>query len=74
MFEVRLTYEMGGDWQEVDDAIETAAGRLSEWAGAGVSGRDHGWHAPSFDDALALKVQLEAVPGVRVTIRETITY
>jgi hypothetical protein len=73
MFDVRLTYPMGDDFGDRDEAVYAAAGSVSDWAGAGTwdgASRDHGWHAPTFEDATALKQRLETVSGVNVTIRE----
>jgi len=78
MFDVRLSYPMGDDWPARDDEIEAAAGRPSDFAGAGCGddgcARDHGWHARTFADAAALRDRLAAVPGVSVSVRESTTY
>jgi hypothetical protein len=79
MFEIRSNSPMDDDWLEREDAIEAAAGRTSDFAGAGVgpnscSGRDHGWEVETFEEAHAMKARLEAVPLVTATVREKTTH
>ena len=70
MFEVRTTSPLDTDWLERDDKITVAAGRRSDFSGAGRNQREQGWHVKSFKEAQAMKKRLEAVPEVSVTIRE----
>ncbi len=75
MFEVRATFEFDHNFPIRDAEVMEAAGRQSEFSGAGAcrdlgGGREHGWHEPDFAAAMQLKVRLEAVPGLIVRVRE----
>lgn len=75
MFEVRSNSPMDDRWLERDDEIKAAAGRHSNFSGAGVgcnsdAGRDHGWHVASLEEATAMRQRLQEVEGVTATIRE----
>lgn len=75
MFEVRTSSPMDDRWRERDAEIEAAAGRVSDFAGAGVgsnrdAGRDHGWTVPDLAAAIAMRLRLSAVEGVTATVRE----
>jgi hypothetical protein len=75
MFEVRTNSPFSDDFQERDEKIFAAAGRQSDFSGAGVgpnacAGRDHGWHVKTFAEAQEMKRRLDALPNVTVTIRE----
>ena len=75
MFEVRTKSPMDDRWGERDEEIYAAAGRHSNFSGAGAgcnigAGRDHGFEVATFAEAQAMKAALEQVEGVIVTIRE----
>lgn len=75
MFEVRTNSPLDDRWKERDAEIKAAAGRLSDFSGAGVgsnrsSGRDHGWNVPDLAEAVAMRLRLSAVEGVTATVRE----
>lgn len=74
-FQVRTQSPMDDAWQSRDDLLIAAAGRNSDFSGAGCgsnecAGRGHGWEVSTFQEARALKEKLESVPLVCVTIRE----
>lgn len=69
-FLVRAKFSFGDDWQEMDAKVRTAAGCNSGFSGTSACQRDHGWVVDTFDESRALKLKLDAVPGVTVTIEE----
>jgi len=82
MFEVRTQSKMDADWLARDEEIVQAAGRHSDFSGAGCGngdpcmqkcGREHGWVVSSLEQATAMKLRLEAIPDVHATIREKIS-
>jgi hypothetical protein len=67
---------MDDRWQKRDKKIRAAAGRQSDFSGAGVApgaenARDHGFICETLAEALAMKDRLNAVEGVVATIRES---
>lgn len=77
MFSVRTTSPMDDRWLERDHEIIDAAGRSSDSSSAGFSsgGEDgvrHEWLVTDFSDATVMKLRLDVVEGVRVSIREAV--
>lgn len=77
MFVVTAVSPLDDNWQERDQEIYMAAGRLSNSAGAGYCHdtsqycqRDHQWIVDSFFEAVRIKKRLQAVESVRATISE----
>lgn len=70
-FEVRAISPFDDNWVDRDNDLANAAGRESDFAGAGINGkRDNGWLVGTFAEARNLKSALETIPEVNVTIRE----
>ncbi len=70
MFEVRSVSPLDDDWQSRDSALKEAAGRRSDFSGAGFGKRDHGWDVATFEEAQSLKVKLSQIENVTVSVRE----
>lgn len=68
MIEVRAKYSWNGSF-EMDDAAHHAAGRISDFSGAGFGERDLGWVCKSEIEAERMKRALDKI-GLRTEIRK----
>lgn len=78
MFEVKCRSPLDDEWEERDEQIETAAGRVSDFGSANwckdkIGEREHGWNVALFQQAQELKSRLEEIPEVSATIQEQIS-
>ena len=65
---VTTSYDIS-QWPAMDDAIEAAVGRVSDFAGAGIDGRrDHGWVCKSEIEVERVKRALRGI-GLRAEVR-----
>lgn len=74
MFEVICFSPLDEVWEERDEMIVKAAGRSSDFSGAGCGQRDHGWVVSTFERAQELKKALDSIPAVHAIIREQTTH
>jgi hypothetical protein len=74
MFRVECTSPLDGDWHERDLELLTAAGRPSEFHGAGIqhgsNRRLHVWTVTTAEEAFELREQLQEVEGADATVWE----
>ncbi len=77
MFDVKCFSTLDEEWEDRDAQLTEAAGSKGRAMYTASTGGgktvDHSWTVRSFKEAQALKRDLEAVGGVRVTIREAIS-
>lgn len=74
MFLVESKSPFDDDWQARDKQIRAAALPCRHTdSGTDFCERDHAFLAETFEQALALKERLEAIPDVRATIQEQTT-
>jgi hypothetical protein len=67
MIEVRTKYDWNGVFH-MDEAAHHAAGRVSDFSGAGFGERDLGWVCETEWEAQSMKRRLEKI-GLRAEIR-----
>lgn len=70
MFEVRVTYTIGENWELIDTQLRNAALRRSSYSGTDGKTRYHCWYVIDFDQARELRDRLSVVAGVSATVRE----
>jgi hypothetical protein len=74
MFEVRVKFPFDGDFKLNDDRLEQIAGK-SEFSGAGMGFRDHGYTVETFAEALDMKETIKnEFPLWEVVFYEQTTY
>ena len=69
-YEVRAKYPMDDNFAEMDEVLESVAGRHSSFSGASECQRDHGWNIDDFQEAIAMKDRLLTIPTVNAYVKE----